>query len=123
MRDPKAVHTCWADVRLERLRGSMERRFITTDNLMLAQIHFKRADVVPRHRHVNEQVTYVVDGVLEFWFGDADEQHIIVRAGEVVSIPSQLSHRAVALEDTFELDIFNPPRQDWIDGTDAYLRS
>jgi quercetin dioxygenase-like cupin family protein len=101
----------------------MQRRFITTDNLMLAQVHLRCGDVVPRHRHVNEQLTYVVDGVLEFWFGDADEQHVIVRAGEVVSIPSQLSHRAIALEDTFELDIFNPPRQDWIDGTDAYLRS
>jgi quercetin dioxygenase-like cupin family protein len=123
MKNPMAVHTCWADVRLEPLRGSMQRRFITTDNLMLAQVHLRCGDVVPRHRHVNEQLTYVVDGVLEFWFGDADEQHVIVRAGEVVSIPSQLSHRAIALEDTFELDIFNPPRQDWIYGTDAYLRS
>lgn len=119
---PKAVHTCWADVRLERMRGSIDRRFIAADNLMLAQVHFKRGDVVPRHRHVNEQITYVVEGVLEFWFGDADEQHVIVRAGEVVSIPSELPHRAIALEDTFELDIFNPPRQDWIDGTDTYLR-
>jgi hypothetical protein len=33
-----------------------------------------------------------------------------------------MPHEAVALEDTVDLDIFNPPRQDWIDGSDAYLR-
>lgn len=122
MSNSKAIHTCWADVRLDRLRGSMQRRFVTTENLMIAQVHFKVGDEVERHSHVNEQITYVVDGALEFWLGDADDQHVIVRSGEVLSIPSQLPHRAIALSDTFELDIFNPPRRDWIEGTDAYLR-
>ena len=37
-------------------------------------------------------------------------------------IPSGVPHGAVALEDTLDLDVFSPPRQDWLEGTDAYLR-
>src|ERR1700730_15715062 len=85
--------------------------------------HHYRWDDVPRHSHENEQVTYVLKGALHFWLGAHDERELIVRAGEVLVIPSHLPHRALALEETLDVDVFCPPRQDWLAGTDAYLRS
>lgn len=123
MNPVKATHTKWDDLALESLKGSMQRRFISTDALMVAQVFFGRGDEVPLHHHHNEQITYVLTGGLTFWFGENGEQELTVRAGEAVVIPGNLPHRALALEDTFELDIFTPPREDWLAGTDAYLRS
>ena len=122
MAETRAIHTRWDDIQLEKMRGTIEKRFVHTDSVMLAQVYLKRGDFVPRHAHHNEQLTYVLTGALEFWLGDSDEQHIVVNAGEVLTIPRNLSHRAIALADSFELDIFNPPRQDWIEKTDDYLR-
>lgn len=112
----------WDEVRLDQMREGITRRFVTSDKIMVAQITFPAGAEVPAHRHHNEQVTYMVSGALKFLFGDAQDQEVVLRAGEVVFIPSNLLHSAVALEDTFELDIFSPPREDWIDGSDAYLR-
>ncbi len=39
---------------------------------------------------------------------------MVVHAGEVLHIPSNVPHAAVALEDTLDLDIFSPIRQDWL---------
>lgn len=90
---------------------------------MIAQISFKKGDEVPRHAHDNEQLTYVLTGMLKFWFGEGeDETEMMVGEGALVIIPGGLPHRAIALSDTIELDVFCPPRADWIDGSDAYLR-
>jgi quercetin dioxygenase-like cupin family protein len=77
---------------------------------------------VPRHSHENEQVTYILSGALRFWIGEDESQEVVVRAGEVLHIPANLPHKAEALEDTLDLDVFSPPRQDWLDGTDDYFR-
>ena len=77
---------------------------------------------VPRHSHENEQITYILEGALLFKLGANGEREVMVRAGEVLVIPSYLPHSALALEDTLDVDVFNPPRQDWLAGTDAYLR-
>jgi len=99
----------------------VERRFVTAERIMLAQVFLKKGAVVQRHTHESEQVTYIVEGALRLWLGD-DEEEFTVRAGEVLTIPSNLPHRAEALEDTLDVDVFSPPRQDWLAGTDAYLR-
>jgi quercetin dioxygenase-like cupin family protein len=116
------VHYRWDDVPAEKLKGSLTRKLITGDRMMIAHVYFKKGDDVPLHSHENEQLTYVLSGALQFWFGAQGEQEITVRAGEVIVIPSNLPHRALALEDTLDVDVFCPPRQDWLDGTDAYLR-
>jgi quercetin dioxygenase-like cupin family protein len=90
--------------------------------MMIAHVYFKKGDDVPQHSHDNEQLTYILEGALHFWFGQTGSQEITVRAGEVVVIPSNVLHRALALEDTLDVDVFSPPRQDWLAGTDAYLR-
>lgn len=116
-------HHRWADMPAEPLKGGIRRRLVTGERMMIAHILFRKGDDVPRHSHHNEQITYVVEGALQFWFGDGDEREVIVRAGEVLVIPPHVPHRALALEDTLDVDVFNPPREDWLNGTDAYLRS
>jgi quercetin dioxygenase-like cupin family protein len=118
----KAVLYDWEKVPLERVRGSITRRFISSERMTVGQVTLEKGDDVPRHAHDNEQLTYVITGSLKFWFGASDEQEMVVNAGSMVVIPAGLPHRALALESTFELDIFNPPRADWQDGSDTYFR-
>ena len=115
-------HYVWNDMTAEPLKGTITRKLISSDRMMIAHVHFKKGDHVPLHKHENEQLTYILSGALHFWFGTDGAEEITVRAGEVVVIPSNVPHRALALEDTLDVDVFNPPRQDWLTGTDAYLR-
>jgi quercetin dioxygenase-like cupin family protein len=118
----KATHYKWDDLPAEPMKGTITRKLVTSERMMIAHVYLKTGDDVPRHSHENEQLTYILEGALQFWFGPNDEQEMIVRAGEVVVIPSHLPHRALALEDTLDVDVFCPPRQDWLDGSDDYLR-
>jgi quercetin dioxygenase-like cupin family protein len=120
--EPEAIHYRWDDMTKETLKPGLGRRLISTDRMMLAHVYLDEGCVVPKHAHENEQLTYIVEGVLRFWLGDDESQVLDVRAGEVLHIPSNLSHRAEALEPTLDVDIFCPPRQDWLDGSDDYLR-
>src|SRR5436309_8706729 len=89
---------------------------------MLAHVYLEKGCIVPKHSHENEQLTYILEGVLRFWLGDDEAETVDVHAGEVLHIPSWLTHRAEALEAVLNVDIFCPPRADWLDGSDAYLR-
>lgn len=106
----------------ERVSESLERRLITADRMMLAHVYLEKGCVVPKHSHENEQLTYILSGALRFWIGEDEQEELVVRAGEVLVIPSNVFHKAEALEDTLDVDIFSPPRQDWLDKTDDYLR-
>jgi quercetin dioxygenase-like cupin family protein len=112
----------WKDLRAEPLKEGLTRKLVTGERMMIAHVHLNKGVHVPRHWHENEQLTYILEGALQFWFGANDEQELLVRAGDVIVIPSNLPHRALALEDTLDVDVFSPPRQDWLTGTDAYLR-
>jgi quercetin dioxygenase-like cupin family protein len=116
---PKLKHIPWASVELEDLNPLLGRQLVVGHQIMLARILLKTGCVVPRHSHHNEQVSYVLEGSLKFWL---DDREILVNAGEVLAIPPHLPHRVEALVDSVSLDIFHPPRQDWIDKTDQYLR-
>jgi quercetin dioxygenase-like cupin family protein len=116
-------HHRWDRIPEEPLKGTITRRLVTGERMMIAHVYLKKGDDVPRHSHENEQLTYILQGALQFWFGANDERELTVRAGEVIVIPSNVPHRALALEDTLDVDVFSPPRQDWLAGTDAYLRS
>jgi quercetin dioxygenase-like cupin family protein len=112
----------WQAMTKEELSPSIGRKMITGERMMIAQIFLKKGSVVPRHQHENEQITYILEGALRFHLGPDGAQEVTVRAGEVLTIPPNLPHTAEALEDTLDVDIFDPPRQDWLDGTDKYLR-
>ena len=109
----------WNSVELETLNPLLQRQFVVGQDIMLARVLLKKGSVVPRHSHVNEQVTYILEGALKFLI---DGREIVVRDGEVLCIPPNMPHEAHALEDTVDLDVFNPPRKDWIEKTDKYLR-
>jgi quercetin dioxygenase-like cupin family protein len=117
-----AKHYRWDNLTAEPLKGGITRRLITSDRMMIAHVYLKKGDDVPHHSHENEQITYILEGALHFWLGENGERELVVHAGEVLVIPSNLPHRALALENTLDVDIFDPPRQDWLAGTDAYLR-
>ncbi len=109
----------WADVESEPLNPRLSRQMITGRHLMLARVLLKKGVIVPEHSHENEQLTYILEGALKFWI---DGREIVVAAGEVLCIPPHMPHKAEALEDTVDLDVFYPPRQDWLSKQDAYLR-
>src|ERR1700734_3468866 len=115
----QAKHTKWNDIEVEPLNALIGRQMIVGTNLMVARVVLKKGAKGPLHSHHNEQVTYILEGALHFFINGRE---FTVSAGEVLCIPPHMPHEAVALEDTVDLDIFNPPRQDWIDGSDAYLR-
>ena len=118
----EARHYRWDDLAKEPLKPDLSRRLISTDRMMLAQVFLDKGCIVPQHSHENEQLTYILQGKLRFFLGEDGSEVVDVGAGEVLHIPSNLPHKAEALEDTLDVDIFNPPRQDWLDGSDAYLR-
>ena len=116
---PRLQHIRFEDMPVERLNPLLDRQFVAGEKSMLARLILRKGCVVPMHSHENEQITYILEGALKFII---EGKEYVVRAGEVLVIPSNLPHSAEALEDTVDLDIFCPPRADWINGTDAYLR-
>ena len=109
----------WHTIPLEELNPLLQRQFVVGQEIMVARVLLKKGRIVPEHSHHNEQLTYILDGALKFWI---DGQEIVVHAGEVLCIPANMPHKAEALADTVDLDVFNPPRADWINKTDQYLR-
>ena len=109
----------WSSVPLEDLTPLLQRQFVVGQEIMLARVLLKKGCIVPEHSHNNEQLTYILEGALKFWI---DGKEIVVHAGETLCIPAKMPHKAEALEDTVDLDVFNPPRADWINKTDQYLR-
>ena len=122
MTNASVRHIPWDSLPEEELNPLLRRRLITGDKGMLAHVYLDKGAVVPLHSHHNEQFTYVLEGALHFWIGDDESEEIVVHAGEVLHIPADVPHKAEALEDTLDLDIFVPPREDWLAGTDDYLR-
>lgn len=112
-------HVPWDQVELETLNPLLQRQLIVGQEVMLARVLLKKGCIVPLHSHVNEQLSYILEGALKFWI---DGREIVVYAGQVLTIPPNMPHKAEALEDTVDLDIFHPPRADWLSGTDSYLR-
>jgi quercetin dioxygenase-like cupin family protein len=109
----------WDTVPLETMSDLISRKVISGEKAMVAQVFLKKDAVVPEHKHESEQITYIISGALKF---DIEGREVIVRAGEVLHIPSWVPHRAVALEDTLDVDVFSPIRTDWLTKDDAYLR-
>ena len=112
----------WDEMPKERVNAVLDRRLVTGEHMMLAHVYLKKGCVVPRHRHENEQISYVLEGALRFWIGEDGSEEIVVGAGEVLHLPSNVWHKAEALEETVDVDVFSPPREDWLNKTDDYLR-
>jgi quercetin dioxygenase-like cupin family protein len=116
----KSEQHSWGSVEVERMSPLLTRQCIHTANITLARIVLNKGCIVPEHRHVSEQFSHILEGELKFYFGDKE---FTLRPGDVLTIPSNVPHKAVAVVDTIAIDAFSPPRQDWIDKDDAYLRT
>lgn len=112
-------HVPWSSVAVEELNPLLGRHFVVGQNIMLARVLLKKGCIVPEHSHPNEQLTFIAEGALKFWI---DGKEIVVSAGECLTIPPNMPHKAEALEDTVDFDVFHPPRADWMNRTDLYLR-
>lgn len=115
----QSTHHRWADIPPEQLNPLAARQYVVGTKTMLARLQLKKGALVPLHHHMHEQISHVIEGALEFRL---EGKQVAVRAGEILCIPPNTPHEVVALQDSIALDIFNPQRQDWIDGDDAYLR-
>jgi unsaturated pyranuronate lyase len=122
MADTVTLYT-WEQMPLERVNANLDRRLVTGERIMLAHVYLRKGCIVPRHRHDNEQMTYILEGALHFWIGEDESQELTVHAGEVLHLPSNVWHKAEALDDTLDVDVFSPPREDWLKRTDDYLRT
>jgi quercetin dioxygenase-like cupin family protein len=112
-------HYTWDKMETERLSETIGRKIISGEKAMVAQVFLAKGAIVPEHHHESEQITYILEGALQF---NLEGQEIVVAKGEVLRIPSNVPHSALALEDTLDLDIFSPIRHDWLKKDDAYLR-
>lgn len=112
----------WENIPTETVNPSMERKIVSGEKMMIARMKFKDGFLVPLHNHVHEQITQVISGSIRFWFGETKDQVMDLHAGELVVIPSDLPHEALMIGDVEEIDSWAPPRQDWLDKTDDYLR-
>lgn len=117
---PQWKHASLATIPVELLNPLLERQFVHGEQAMLARLLLRKGCLIPEHSHHNEQITYVLEGALRFTLNG--DEVVTVNSGETLVIPSNVKHSAEALEDTIDLDVFAPPRADWIDGSDAYLR-
>jgi len=109
----------WKTTEIEQLNDKLSRQMISGENATVSQLMLKKGATVPRHSHMNEQYSWIISGALKFVF---DDREILVGEGEVLVIPANVPHSAVALEDTVDVDIFAPRREDWIRKEDSYLR-
>ena len=117
---------CWVDIPRETVTDDIARRLFTGKRIMLAQVYLDKGAIVPWHSHENEQLTWVQEGSLRFWIGEEgspDMKNLVVGAGDVLYIPSNVPHKAEALEDTLDVDVFSPPREDWLKHTDTYFHN
>ena len=121
MSESKEVqHVRWHEVPTENMNPLFDRQYVVGDRVMVARISMKRGCLVPEHSHHNEQISHMLSGALQFFIAGKE---ITLRAGEMLLIPPHVPHSAVALEDSVAIDTFTPPREDWINKTDQYLRS
>ena len=116
---PTLKHFQWESVELEQLNPLLQRQFVVGHDIMVARVLLKKGAIVPEHSHENEQVTYILEGALKFRLSGRE---VVVHAGEVLTIPPNMPHEAEAMADTVDLDVFTPPRADWINKDDSYLR-
>src|SRR5215469_769920 len=118
-RKAELQHLRWNSIPIDELSPVLGRQLVVGQNIMLARVLLKKGCIVPEHSHPNEQLTFIAEGALRFWIGG---KVIDVNAGECLTIPPNMPHKAEALEDTVDFDVFNPPRADWMNKTDTYLK-
>jgi len=113
-------HFRWDDIPQEQVNERFVRKLAWDGGLMISWMECKQGCYVPPHSHGNEQLTFVTRGR---WRFEIEGKTAMVGPNEMLFIPPNVIHAAEAVEDLVAYDIFTPPREDWIKGEDAYLRT
>jgi quercetin dioxygenase-like cupin family protein len=101
----------WDQVAKEQMDPRSTRQAIHGKNMTVARFEISKGGGVPTHHHPNEQISLVQSGRVKFILDGAEW---IVGAGEVLEIPPNVPHSGEALEDAVVVELFSPPREDWI---------
>lgn len=117
-----ATRYSWNEIPREQVSPMLDRKLLTGERVMLAHVTLKKGCIVPKHQHEHEQLAYILAGALKFWIGEDEAKEVVVGREQVIHFPSNVWHKAEALEETVVLDVFSPPREDWLNKTDSYLR-
>ena len=118
----KAIKNSWESVIEEEVNSQMKRKIIHGEKLMIVKMRFKDGFIVPMHSHMNEQITQVSKGTIRFWLNNEESDPIDVNEGEFIIIPGVVPQKALMIGEVEETDTWTPPREDWINGTDDYLK-
>lgn len=78
---------------------------------MVTKMNYQLGDNVPLHSHPNEQSGYVISGKYRIKYLNVDE---ILNPGDSYSIPENTEHAIEVLESGEVIDIFTPPRIDYL---------
>ena len=116
-------HVNWNEIPTEQVTPKMSRQIVYGKEIMIAKMKFEDGFIVPKHQHHNEQITHVLSGEIRFWLGEDESEVIVLKAGDILVIPANIPHKAKMIGKVEEIDTWAPPRQDWLDGTDNYLKS
>ncbi len=111
----------WDEMPEEVVTDSLSRKMVVGEKEMLCWLRLKPGCLVPMHSHEHEQISHVIQGRLRFV---VDEEAVEIGPGETLLIPPNVPHSAevVGDETVLDYDIFSPVREDWLDGSDSYLR-
>ena len=116
----KMKHINWDKIPAEKLNDKFVRKLAWDGEIMIGQTLVEKGYVVPLHSHDNQQMTFVTSGV---WRFKLEDRTVVVGPNEIIFIPANVPHTAEALETLVAYDVFTPPREDWINGDDTYLRA
>lgn len=102
----------WTELEKDTPMALLERRRVIGAQAMISHVTLHKGCSVPTHVHENEQFACILSGRLLFGLGkegSADHRELSVGAGEIMHLPSNIPHSALALEETVVLDVFSPP--------------
>lgn len=99
---PRPPLNRWDDLPLEKVTEMVATKTVAGGARTLRQMYLKKGAIVPRHAHEAERLVYVLQGALRAWL---DGEPVVVREGEVLTVPPSSPHQVEALDDTFVLTV------------------
>ncbi|MGV6845306.1 MAG: cupin domain-containing protein [Lutibacter sp.] len=97
-------------IKAKELLPGFKGKFVHTKNNTIAFWEIQENAVLPEHQHIHEQTTYVVEGILELTIG---KEKKVLKAGQLVVIPSNIIHCGKAQSFCKVIDTFSPVREDY----------
>lgn len=108
-------HFKFDNIPLDTISEGITRRWFHAEKGQMTIFYLKKGTHVPWHKHPNEQISLIQKGKVKVkTIENGKEVFKIVSEGEVISFPENVPHEFWALEETVNLDVHIPVRQDWL---------